>query len=463
MDKAKATMIKGRDFSPQEFQILGILLQHPDLIDEVADRLQPHHFSHPEAQAIYQTLLNQYQEKGELSRTRLYIKLEQEGVVKEPDKILNRLTAGFVAPAELEPTIEILRNNYQRQQLINTALKIQEMASMEMDLELEDLQARAQELIMAATTESKIDQHIFTMEEVLLQAYESFMDRKNKRVDTGLRTGFISLDKIFGGFKRGHLIVLAASTSVGKSAFALNIAHNILKRDVPVGIISLEMSAQEIIDRIIISEAQINGWRYSQGETAEAEDERISQAIDNLYRLPLRISDERGLTVAQIRARLRKFNAQFKGLGLAIIDYLQMVQLSQDSYKQGNIARAVGENVLQLRNLASELNIPILLISQISRSFKARKDQRPILSDLRDSGNIEEIADGVILLYRHAHTSVGAREEAKLEGRERDTEIIVAKNRTGATGSTVFYFEEEHINFVDPENMSLERSMPVET
>ncbi len=448
------------DFTQEEFQILGILFHNPELIDEVADQLKPEQFTHSQTRTIYNALLTQYQEYGEISKTRLYLRLEKEGIARDGEKIMEQLASGFVTPSELKPAVELVRSNYQRQQLQRAALKIQSLASEESDLELEECQARAQEIILAATSEGVTQKHIYTMEEALAKAYQAYMDRKAKRIDTGVYTGFISLDKIIGGFKKGHLNVLAASTSMGKSAFALNMALNILKRKVPVGIISLEMDAQEIIDRLIISEAQVRGWNYSQGETSEKEDSRIASAIDKLHLLPLAISDERGLTVSQVRARLRKFNSQMGGLGLAIIDYLQMLQLPTDAYSHQNIARAVGENVLQLRNLSLELEIPILLISQISRSFKQRTDKKPILSDLRDSGNIEEIADGVIFLYRHAHTSVSAREESMEEGKERETEVIVAKNRAGMTGMAKFFFEEEHIKFMDPENLSLERSMP---
>jgi len=296
------------------------------------------------------------------------------------------------------------------------------------------------------------------MEDALMESFSKYMDRKHKKTDVGLRSGFISLDNLIGGFKRGHLNVIAASTSMGKTAFAINIAKNVLKRNAHVALISLEMDASEVIDRMIIQEAQVNGWKYNQGETNDEEDQRISKALDNLHDLPLMISDERGLNTAQIRARLRKFKAQMDGMDLAVVDYLQMIQLPEEHAQ--NTARAVGEIVLQLRNLASELDIPILLISQISRSFTGRTDKRPVLSDLRDSGNIEEVADGVIFLYRYAHTSAKAREEAEAEGTENETNVIIAKQRTGQTGEILLYFEDEFIRFADPENMSLEGMMP---
>jgi len=442
----------------QEFQLLGILLQFPETIDEVADALQVKHFLNPQAQLIYEMLLNQFQQDSSISRTKLFLRLKKDGIIKNPEETIERLTSGFNTLEELKPTIEIIKKNYQKQLLVKAAGKIKDLA-INTDLEIGDYQARAQEIIFEATNENTdINKHIFTMEEALMESFRAYIDRKHNQADIGLRSGFISLDNLIGGFKKGHLIVLAASTSMGKTAFALNIAKNIIKRKVPVAIISLEMDAQEIVDRMIIQESGVYGWKYTQGETNDEEDKKISRALDNLHELPLVISDERGLNVAQIRARLRKFKSQLGQLGLVIIDYLQMIQLPEDNIT--NTSRAVGQVVLQLRNLASELELPIILISQISRSFTHRQDKRPVLSDLRDSGNIEEIADGVIFLYRHAHTSAAAREEAEEKGTVNDTEVIIAKQRTGQTGSIKLYFEDQYVRFIDPENLSMEANMP---
>jgi len=445
-------------FEKKEYQLLGILLQFPDKIDEVADLLEVKHFSDPQAQIIFDMLLKQYQHENQISRTKLLIDLQDQNTVSNPEEVIERLTSGFNSEDELKPTIDLIKKDYQRSILKRAASKIKELADSR-DLSIDDYQARAQELIFEATSESDdLQKHVYTMEDALMESFSKYMDRKHKKTDVGLRSGFISLDNLIGGFKRGHLNVIAASTSMGKTAFAINIAKNVLKRNAHVALISLEMDASEVIDRMIIQEAQVNGWKYNQGETNDEEDQRISKALDNLHDLPLMISDERGLNTAQIRARLRKFKAQMDGMDLAVVDYLQMIQLPEEHAQ--NTARAVGEIVLQLRNLASELDIPILLISQISRSFTGRTDKRPVLSDLRDSGNIEEVADGVIFLYRYAHTSAKAREEAEAEGTENETNVIIAKQRTGQTGEILLYFEDEFIRFADPENMSLEGMMP---
>lgn len=455
---ANEKLIKSLGHRNTEFQLLGILLQYPKMIDDIADSLEIKHFLDPQAQLIFEILLNQFQQNNQISRTKLFLRLKKDGIIKHSEEVIERLTSGFNTVDELKPTIEIIKLNYQKQLLIKASEKIKQLIDSD-DLNISDYQARAQEIIFEATNENTdVEKHIFMMEEALMDSFQSYIDRKHNEADTGLRTGYISLDNLIGGFKKGHLNVIAASTSMGKTAFAVNIAKNVIKRNVPVAMISLEMDAQEIVDRMIVQEAGVNAWKYSQGETNDEEDKRISKALDNLHELPLIISDERGLNVAQIRARLRKFKSQMGYLGLVVIDYLQMIQLPEDQIH--NTARAIGQIVLQLRNLASELETPIILISQISRSFTSRQDKRPVLSDLRDSGNIEEVADGVVFLYRDAHTSAAAREKAIEEGTERDTEIIIAKQRTGQTGSVKLYFENEFIRFVDPENLSLEAAIP---
>ena len=448
------------DIQRQEYQILGIILQHPEKIDDIADSLHPHHFSNPRAQMIYEMLLDQYRSDNRLSRTKLYIQLKKEGVVKDPDELINDLTTGYISETELEPAIELVKSHYHKTLLYKAAQQIQSLIHEE-DLTVDAYQARAQEMIYQATTENAIvNKHIYTMDEALLEAFEAYINRKHSKVDAGLRTGFMTLDKLIGGFKKGHLIILAASTSMGKTSFALNIAQNVLKRQQPVGIISLEMESVEIIDRMIISESSVHGWKYAQGDTNEEEDMRINKSLDRLHGLPLLISDERGLSVSQIRARLRKFKAQMGKLSLVVIDYLQLISLADAANPNESTARQVGQVCVQLRNMASELECPVILLSQISRSFNTRQDKRPILSDLRDSGNIEEVADSVIFLYREAHTSVGAREKAREDGTENHAQVIVAKARTGSTGSVTLLFEDVFTRFVDPENLSLEGTIP---
>lgn len=218
------------------------------------------------------------------------------------------------------------------------------------------------------------------------------------------------------------------------------------------------MSSEEIMDRLIVSELLIDAQRYDQGLLEDDELDKFQTKINTLYNKPLLISDERGLTVTQIRARLRRMKAELGSLGLVVVDYLQTIQLEVSN--NISTARATGDVVLQLRNIASELDVPIILIYQINRNYSQRQDKRPQLSDLRESGNIEEFADMVIFLYRHAKQSAAAFEEAQAQGTENDTEIIVAKNRTGKTGITKLIFDDQYMRFNDPQTDSIAASAP---
>ncbi|MFW5982007.1 MAG: DnaB-like helicase N-terminal domain-containing protein, partial [Halanaerobiaceae bacterium] len=207
-----------------EFQLLGILLQYPEKIDDVADSLEMKHFLDPQAQLIFEILLEQFQSDNQISRTKLFLKLKKDGIIKKPEETIERLTSGFNTIDELKPTIDIIKLNYQRQLLRKASEKLKDLVD-NSDLNIGDYQARAQEIIFEATNENTdVEKHIFMMEEALMNSFQAYVDRKHNEADTGLRTGFISLDNLIGGFKKGHLNVIAASTSMGKTAFSINVA-----------------------------------------------------------------------------------------------------------------------------------------------------------------------------------------------------------------------------------------------
>jgi replicative DNA helicase len=404
-------------------------------------------------------MLKVYQESGSFTQTDLYLALKATGRLDNVEEFFTELGLGSRDEGELEALQKNILDLYYHRKLLQAALEIAESISTNKGGEFERIQARAQDLVFNATDfSSTVPVH--KINDLLSQRWEEYLRRAEGIAPTGLLTGYFSIDNLITGFRNKHLIVLAAATSTGKSAWALNVVRNVLKRDpaVPVGIISLEMSAEEIMDRLIVSELKFDGQRYEQGRLLEDELDRFQTNISALYNKPLLISDERGLTVAQIRARLRRMKAQLGSLGLVVVDYLQTIQLEVTN--NISTARATGDVVLQLRNLASELDVPILLISQINRNYSHRADRRPQLSDLRESGNIEEFADMVIFLYRHSRQSAAAYEEAKATGTENDVEVIIAKNRTGRTGITKLRFDDQHMRFSDPLTESLASTAP---
>ena len=238
---------------------------------------------------------------------------------------------------------------------------------------------------------------------------------------------------------------------MGKTALALNFATNVAKRDIPVLIFSLEMDDEQIGDRIVLSELmrfrpsgqEITSFDYSTKLDPD-QFEKVQSIYNELYSLPIKIVDRRGLTAAEIRAKARQVKAELPELGLIIIDYLQLIKPPPGSNK--NWALVVGEIVREIRDLAGELDVPIIMLSQLNRGVESRDNKRPMMSDLRDSGNIEEFADVIMFLYRDDYYYP---EQAAENGTQGQVEVIFAKQRRGPTGKVTLRFIKEYTRFVE--------------
>src|SRR5690554_2646348 len=384
-----------------EKRLLASILAEPKFLDLVADKLNGECFYTLDNRVVFESMLQVYQETGKITQTELYLALKTTNRLDNVEEYFTDLGLGSTDEHELEALQTSLLNLYYHRKLLQAALEIAESISSNKNEDFERIQARAQDLVFNATDFSNTTP-VHRMNDLLSNRWEEYLKRAEGLSPRGLMTGYFSLDNMIKGIKNKHLVVLAASTSSGKSAMALNIARNVLRRDpaVPVGIISLEMSSEEIMDRLIVSELLIDAQRYDQGLLEDDELDKFQTKINTLYNKPLLISDERGLTVTQIRARLRRMKAELGSLGLVVVDYLQTIQLEVSN--NISTARATGDVVLQLRNIASELDVPIILISQINRNYSQRQDKRPQLSELRSIGNYEEYDGMVIFLYRHA-------------------------------------------------------------
>ncbi|MDI3279824.1 MAG: replicative DNA helicase [Bacillota bacterium] len=436
-----------------ERRVLGILIKYPHRIDSVADRLKEEYFYSPTHRLIYQIIARLYQTEGRISYTQIYNHLRKENQVQAPDQTLLELTESFASKAELEPSVEALREAYGRRQILQAAEAIEKLVLQESDLPLETCQARAQELIFQATAlEGGLAEEIKDLSEILSRCYVNLVERREGKSSYGLRIGFPSIDLLTTGFKKRDLIILAARPSMGKTSLALNFAVNVARRGTPVLIFSLEMDDEQIGDRLVISEffrSRGNGApRITARDYATRLDDQqlavAKEVFSDLYRLPIKVVDRRGITTSVIRAKARKVKAEVPTLGLIIIDYLQLIQPGRDTNK--NWALLVGDIVREIRDLAGELDLPIILLSQLNRGVESRDNKRPLLSDLRDSGNIEEFADMVIFIYRDDYYYP---EKARERGTEGQAEVIIAKNRKGETGKAILQFIPEFTRFVD--------------
>lgn len=299
---------------------------------------------------------------------------------------------------------------------------------------LEDLVAKAGQITTCLTTSTN-DEPWFYAKDLSIQAYDNAIARGKVQGLQGIRTGLHNLDEMTGGLKKSDLIILAARPSMGKSALALNIALA-AARDVPVLVFSLEMSKAQLVDRLISSVSGVNLKRILGGGLSKDEMSRILDVSPEMEKRKLSIDDTGGLRISELKMRARQFKHK-QGLGLIVIDYLQLIRGSKADRVQ-----EVSEVSRELKALAKELDVPVLALSQLSRNLEMRTDRRPRLSDLRESGSIEQDADIVMFLYRDEYYN-------RTEENKNIAEIIMAKNRNGATGDRKFRFVPECVCFYD--------------
>lgn len=264
---------------------------------------------------------------------------------------------------------------------------------------------------------------------------------------TGLPTGYPELDKMTAGLQPEELIILAARPAVGKTAFALNIAQNIGTRtDRSVAIFSLEMGAESLVNRMLCAEGTIEAGHLRTGQLTEQEWHNLIMAMGSLSNTSIFIDDTPGIKVSEIRARCRRLAQEKGNLGLILIDYLQLIEGSGRESRQ----QEVSEISRQLKKLAKELKVPVIALSQLSRSVEQRQDKRPVLSDIRESGSIEQDADIVAFLYREDYYQRQGTEEDKNEEEQAVDdviEVIIEKNRSGARGTVELLFKKEYNKF----------------
>ena len=307
--------------------------------------------------------------------------------------------------------------------------------------EVDELLDKAEKSIFSIGQKS-LTQSFVAIKDLIPEVFEGIEQRsQHTGLYRGTPTGFKQLDNMLSGLQRSDLIILAARPSMGKSSLALDIARHIsVMENLPVGVFSLEMSKDQLVERLLASQANVDSWRLRTGKLQDGQGDndfsRLQTAIGSLSEAPLYINDMGMVNILQIRAMARRLQ-QDKGLGLIVIDYLQLMDHTN---KYATPIQQVSENSRALKMLAKELNIPILVLSQLSRAVEGRRPQRPMLSDLRDSGAIEQDADVVMFIYR-----ADKYEENSLE--KNIAEIIVAKHRNGPTGAVKLYFDEQRVSF----------------
>lgn len=436
-----------------EQSLLGCLMIDKNAIVKVVDFLQSKDFYKGIHQEIYDSCLDLF-EKGEPIDF-----LSVSGKLKDKD-LLEQIggNAYLTDLINCVPTATHVLNYAKTVQkkrvlrdLISASQELEGMGYNE-DEDINVLLDEAEKKIFSIAQKGFTSQFI-PVKEDLENALQRLHNLKEGGSVRGISTGFKNLDNMLSGFQRADLIILAARPSMGKSALAVNFAANIaIQQNIPVGIFSLEMSRDQIADRLISSVSGIDSWKLRTGHISEEEDmSRIQEAIATLDKAPIYIDDSSATNVLQMKAMARRLQMD-KGLGLVIIDYLQLMDsLSADP----DPVHQVSANSKALKGMAKELNVPVLVLSQLSRAVEQRTPPRPRLADLRQSGAIEQDADVVMFIYRE---DKAARYDTDSTVEKGTAQILIEKHRNGPTGTADLFFHEGTMTFKDAEKRYTEES-----
>jgi len=425
-----------------EQSLLGCLMIDKNAVVKVADFLKPRDFYRGTHQEIYKASLELF-EKGEpIDLLALSNRLREKGQLEEigENSYLTELINSVPTASHVLNYAKIIQRKRVLRDLIAASQEIGVLGYNE--IEDTDLLLDQAEKTIFSIAQKNLTQNFIPIKATLADAFER-VDRLSKH-ESGLRglpTGFTGLDNILAGFQKSDLIILASRPTLGKSALALNIAtHIAVNEKKPVGVFSLEMSKDQVTDRLIAGISNVDLWRLRTGRLSSAgEDDdfsRIQQTMGILSEAPIYLDDAASSNILQMRAMARRLQAE-KGLGLIVVDYLQLMEPRNPN---DPVVRQVTEISKSLKGLARELDIPVLALSQLSRAVEQRSPQRPRLADLRESGSLEQDADVVLFIYREDRYRPDT-------SRKNIADIIIAKHRNGPVGSVELYFDERRVSF----------------
>lgn len=424
-----------------EESVLGAILIDKDSIVEVAGFLRPEHFYNNVNAEIFAAVLSLYEKRTPIDLVTLSDALKKKKVLSEIGgmEYLTGLTDNVPTSANIEHYGKIVKNHFTKRKLINTASKISQ-DSFDEAIDVKDLLDKTEQQIFAIS-QDHLTQSFILLKDALVESFDR-LDELQKRSGSlrGVATGFKDLDNKLAGMQNSNLLVLAARPGMGKTALALNIAQHVaVHNKQSVGIFSLEMSKEELVDRLLVAEADIDAWRLKTGRLEENDFDRLQDAMGILGDAPIYIDDTPGISIMEIRTKARRLQIEQK-ISLIVVDYLQLVYAGKSFENRVQEVSYVSQS---LKNLARELKIPVIAISQLSRAVEARGEKRPQLADLRESGAIEQDADVVMFLYR-------PDEEDKDNPRKYDQfpiKLLIAKHRNGAVGEIDLLFRGDRIKF----------------
>ncbi len=424
-----------------EASLLGAVLIDADALVKIADAVSIDDYFDPRHARIYEAILALYERRSVIDVLTLADQLKGTGfldMVGGPS-YLTELTNFVPTAAHVEQYAEIVAQKALRRRLIKAS---QEMTTLGYDesKQLRELIEEAESTLFQVS-QQHVKQSVVSLEKILEDSFDRLDDlHKDKGKIRGVPTGFRDLDNILAGLQRSDLFILAARPAMGKTAFVLNLAHNIaVQAKEPVLFFSLEMGKEQLVDRLLSMESGVDAWALRTGNLTDQDFEKIGQAMGTLSEAKIYIDDTPGITVSDLRTKARR-EAHQHGLGLIIIDYLQLMSGGNRFSSSDNRVQEISEISRGLKGVARELNVPVIALSQLSRSVENRSPQIPQLADLRESGSIEQDADVVAFIYREEYYNP----ETENKG---ITSILIKKHRNGPVGNVDLFFEIEKQRF----------------
>ncbi len=421
--------------SPEsEAAVLGSMILDPLCIGRVVESLTADSFSLPEHQMIFEALVRLFEDRAEIDLVLLHSELEKQGRLKAVGGVdyLVRVAESVPTAANVEHYMQLVR---EKAMLRDLAYVCQEILQDVCDaVGPSDQKLDEAERKIFQVTERKISGTAEPLKNLIHQAFEDIDARKGGTGITGVPTGFKELNEMLGGLQYGDMVIVAGRPSMGKTSFALNMAEHIgADEDLPVVIFSLEMGKQQLTERFLCSRSQINLQTVRKGLISTEQHQQLVEKGSELAGKPIFIDDTPGLTPLMIRAKCRRLKSQYQ-IQAVFIDYLQLMSIGGRVESRQQEISTISR---YLKSLARELNVPVVVLSQLNRSPEGREDHRPRMSDLRESGSIEQDADVILLLHRESYYHRGDPEEEE----DNSAEIIVAKQRNGPTGKVTLLFD----------------------
>ncbi len=441
MDKEITTKIPPSDIAA-EAAVIGSMLADKDATIKAIEILKPADFYRDDHKEVYTAMLELYGLGEPIDFLTVKKNLEKRGSL---DKIggstfISNLIDSVPTTSNIEAYVTIVEEKSTLRSLIKAANDIISLGYSGME-EVDSIIDKTEKRIFDVL-QNRNTRGYASIKDILIDAFDN-IDKlyRNKSNVSGIPSGFIDLDLKTSGLNNSELLIMAARPAMGKSAFVINIAHHVaMHSKTPVMIFSLEMSKEQLVNRILCSEAEVDSMKVRTGKLDSNDWVKLGKASGSLAEIPIYIDDTPGLSSAELRAKCRKAKLE-KDIGLIVIDYLQLME-SKASGNNGGRQQEISEISRSLKILAKELNVPVIALSQLSRAPEARTDHRPILSDLRESGSIEQDADIVMFLYRDDYYNPDSE-------KKNIAEVIIAKNRSGSTGTVELAWIGQYTKFAN--------------